>query len=41
MMTKNSISESETLDLSQLSVGIYYAQVNRLQGSEIIKVVKQ
>ena len=41
ILTKHKISQNETLNLRQLSVGIYYAQVNRLQGSEVIKLIKQ
>ena len=41
ILIKHSISQNETLDLSQLSVGIYYAQVNRLEDTQVLKIVKK
>ena len=41
VMTQNVVSDSETLNVSTLSSGMYYVQVNGAQGTSVIKIVKQ
>ena len=41
VLTQNVVSNSEALDLSSLSVGVYYTQVNGLDNTDVIKIIKQ
>jgi len=41
VFTKNVISDSETLDVSTLSSGMYYVQVNGILGTSVVKLIKQ
>ena len=41
VLTQNVVSESETIDLSTLATGMYYAQVKGIEGISVMKIVKQ
>ena len=41
VLVKNVVSDSETIDLSSLSSGVYYTQVNGLLKTTVFKVIKE
>jgi len=41
VLTQHVASDSETIDLSTLSSGVYYTQVNGLLNTTVLKVIKK
>ena len=41
LLTQEILNDNETIDLSAISSGVYYVQINSVQGAKVMKLIKQ